>query len=64
MLDSEGHKCDALRLVLICQLSHDLLLLQPCYKWWEIPYYWAGLKAYDLVAGTQGLTISRFTSAG
>ena len=38
--------------------------MQPCYKWWEIPYYWAGLKAYDLVAGTQGLTLSRFTSAG
>ena len=36
---------------------------QPCYKWYEIPYYWAGLKAYDLVAGTQGLTLSRFTSA-
>ena len=36
---------------------------QPCYKWWEIPYYWAGLKAYDLVAGTQGLTLSRFSSA-
>lgn len=17
---------------------------QPCYKWWEVPYYWAGLK--------------------
>lgn len=51
-------------LVLICELSHNLLPLQPCYKWWEIPYYWAGLKAYDLVAGTQGLSISRFTSAG
>ena len=51
-------------LVLICELFHNLLPLQPCYKWWEIPYYWAGLKAYDLVAGTQGLSISRFTSAG
>ena len=18
--------------------------MQPCYKWWEIPYYWLGLK--------------------
>lgn len=27
-----------------------------------MPYYWAGLKAYDLVAGTQGLTISRYTT--
>ncbi len=35
---------------------------QPCYKWWEVPYYWAGLKAYDLVAGTQGLTMSRYVS--
>jgi glycerol-3-phosphate dehydrogenase len=38
--------------------------LQPCYKWWEVPYYWAGLKAYDLVAGTQGLTMSRYVSPG
>ena len=36
--------------------------MQPCYKWWEVPYYWAGLKAYDLVAGTQGLTLSRYTT--
>lgn len=36
--------------------------VQPCYKWWEVPYYWAGLKAYDLVAGTQGLTMSRYVS--
>ena len=28
-----------------------------------MPYFWAGLKAYDLVAGTQGLTMSRFISA-
>ena len=27
-----------------------------------MPYYWAGLKAYDLVAGTQGLTLSRYTT--
>ena len=24
--------------------------LQPCYQWWEVPYYWLGLKMYDLVA--------------
>ena len=35
---------------------------QPCYRWWEVPYYWAGLKAYDLVAGTQGLTLSRYVT--
>jgi hypothetical protein len=38
--------------------------VQPCYKWWEVPYYWAGLKAYDLVAGTQGLTLSRYATPG
>ncbi|KAK9849952.1 hypothetical protein WJX84_010898 [Apatococcus fuscideae] len=44
-------------------LAHPLPIMTPCYKWWEIPYYWAGLKAYDLVAGSQGLTISRFSTA-
>ncbi|CAL8470362.1 g9904 [Coccomyxa elongata] len=44
-------------------LSSALPIMTPCYKWWEVPYYWAGLKAYDLVAGTQGLTLSRFTTA-
>ncbi|CAL5218513.1 g200 [Coccomyxa viridis] len=52
MLENAPHLCTALP------------IMTPCYKWWEIPYYWAGLKAYDLVAGTQGLTLSRFTSAG
>ena len=28
-----------------------------------MPYYWAGLKAYDLLAGTSGLSWSRFISA-
>ncbi|BDA44400.1 Glycerol-3-phosphate dehydrogenase, mitochondrial [Coccomyxa sp. Obi] len=44
-------------------LSSALPIMTPCYKWYEVPYYWAGLKAYDLVAGTQGLTLSRFTTA-
>jgi glycerol-3-phosphate dehydrogenase len=40
-----------------------LPIITPCYKFWEIPYYWAGLKAYDLVAGTQALFWSSFMSA-
>eukprot|EP01134_Creolimax_fragrantissima_P007305 CFRG7305T1 len=36
-------------------LAAPLAIITPCYKWWEVPYYWAGLKAYDFVAGTQGL---------
>jgi hypothetical protein len=37
--------------------------MQPCYTWWEVPYYWAGLKAYDLVANFSNLSMSRFLSA-
>lgn len=32
-------------------LTATLPILMPCYKWWEVPFYWAGLKAYDLIAG-------------
>ena len=28
-------------------IEHECVCVgvQPCYKWWEVPYYWAGLKA-------------------
>eukprot|EP00276_Gloeochaete_wittrockiana_P003040 CAMPEP_0184660406 /NCGR_PEP_ID=MMETSP0308-20130426/33776_1 /TAXON_ID=38269 /ORGANISM="Gloeochaete witrockiana, Strain SAG 46.84" /LENGTH=569 /DNA_ID=CAMNT_0027100967 /DNA_START=15 /DNA_END=1721 /DNA_ORIENTATION=- len=32
--------------------AHGMPIMVPCYKWWELPYYWAGVKAYDLVAGS------------
>ncbi|GJP45638.1 hypothetical protein CLOM_g5001 [Closterium sp. NIES-68] len=44
-------------------LAWPLPILMPCYDWWEVPYYWAGLKAYDLVAGTSMLQLSRLVSA-
>ncbi|RXM91365.1 Glycerol-3-phosphate dehydrogenase, mitochondrial [Acipenser ruthenus] len=28
------------------------------YRWWQLPYYWAGIKMYDLVAGGQCLKSS------
>ncbi len=28
--------------------------LFPC-RWWQLPYFWAGIKMYDLVAGRQML---------
>jgi hypothetical protein len=31
-------------------LTSSLPILMPCYKWLEVPFYWAGLKAYDVVA--------------
>ncbi len=34
----------------------------PVYKWWQVPYYWAGIKAYDLVAGRKNLKSSYYLS--
>lgn len=33
---------------------------QPCYRWWEPPYFWAGLRMYDLIAGKEGLEWCRY----
>lgn len=32
-------------------LSYPLPIMLPVYKWYLLPYYWAGIKMYDLVAG-------------
>lgn len=39
-------------------LSAPLPIMLPVYKWWQLPYYWVGIKAYDLVAGSQCLKSS------
>lgn len=28
------------------------------FRWWQLPYYWVGIKLYDLVAGSQCLKSS------
>lgn len=43
-------------------LSHAMPILLPIYKWYLVPYFWAGSKAYDLIAGTQGVSSSYFMS--
>jgi len=43
-------------------LTNPLPIMTPCYKLWELPYYWAGLKAYDLLAGSSSLHSSYFLS--
>lgn len=48
LLDNASHLCSVLPIV------------TPCYKWWEVPYYWLGLKAYDAVAGRQALLWSKY----
>ncbi|XP_053326450.1 glycerol-3-phosphate dehydrogenase, mitochondrial isoform X2 [Spea bombifrons] len=39
-------------------LSAPLPIMLPVYRWWQLPYYWVGIKAYDLVAGSQCLKSS------
>ncbi len=44
-------------------IVRDLPFIVPQYKWWEGPFYGAGLKAYDLLAGRLNLAPSRMLSA-
>ncbi|KAI5277820.1 mitochondrial glycerol-3-phosphate dehydrogenase [Ascosphaera acerosa] len=32
----------------------------PVQKWWQVPYFWAGTKFYDLLAGSEGIESSYF----
>ncbi|KAK9451537.1 FAD dependent oxidoreductase-domain-containing protein [Limtongia smithiae] len=41
-------------------LSFALPIMVPVYTWWQIPYYWAGTKAYDLLAGRENMASSFF----
>ncbi|KAL2803328.1 FAD dependent oxidoreductase-domain-containing protein [Aspergillus granulosus] len=41
-------------------LSSWLPIMVPVQKWWQIPYFWAGTKAYDWLAGSEGIESSYF----
>lgn len=43
-------------------LCHALPCMTPCFDWFEVVYYWMGLKFYDLVAGRRLLHLSRYYS--
>ncbi|GLT66797.1 hypothetical protein SLA2020_391460 [Shorea laevis] len=43
-------------------LCHALPCMTPCFDWFEVIYYWVGLKMYDMVAGSQLLHFSRYYS--
>ncbi|KAL3854156.1 hypothetical protein ACJMK2_013434 [Sinanodonta woodiana] len=43
-------------------LAYPFPIMLPVYKWWQIPYYWAGIKMYDLVSGRQILNPSYYLS--
>ena len=52
---------------ILCQnaphLVHHLAFVVPVYTWWHGPYYGIGLKLYDRLAGTLGLSPSSVLSA-
>ncbi len=41
-------------------LAQPLPFIMPSYKWWETPFYGAGLKLYDALAGKAGLGKTEF----
>ncbi|KAK9510688.1 hypothetical protein O3M35_005424 [Rhynocoris fuscipes] len=43
-------------------LTQPLPIMLPVYRWWQVPYYWVGIKAYDLVAGFKAVKASYFLS--
>lgn len=43
-------------------LVRSLAFVIPVYQWWEVPFYGAGMKVYDRLAGRLGLRPSRILS--
>ena len=41
-------------------LSFELPIMIPIYKWWQAPYFWAGTKMYDFLAGSENMSSSYF----
>ncbi|KAL1957905.1 hypothetical protein VTO42DRAFT_5470 [Malbranchea cinnamomea] len=41
-------------------LSLWLPIMVPVQKWWQTPYFWAGTKLYDFLAGSEGIESSYF----
>ncbi|KAG6602300.1 Glycerol-3-phosphate dehydrogenase SDP6, mitochondrial, partial [Cucurbita argyrosperma subsp. sororia] len=44
-------------------LCHVLPCMTPCFDWFEVVYYWIGLKMHDFVSGPCLLHLSRYYSA-
>lgn len=41
-------------------LSYPFPIMLPVYQWWKVPYFWVGIKAYDIVAGDKTLSSSYY----
>ncbi|POV94997.1 hypothetical protein PSHT_15898 [Puccinia striiformis] len=45
-------------------LSLHLPIMLPVYKWWQVPYFYAGCKMYDLLAGSENMETSYLVGKG
>ncbi|KAF8157831.1 FAD dependent oxidoreductase-domain-containing protein [Crassisporium funariophilum] len=45
-------------------LSAMLPIMLPIYKYWQVPYYWAGCKMYDVLAGKENMESSYLMTKG
>ncbi len=61
-LVKEGLKERARLLKNAPHLCSKLTLVTPLYKWWEVPYMFAGLTLYDLISGKRALGRSSVVS--
>jgi len=43
-------------------LSNRLALVTPLYRWWQVPYVYAGLKLYDFLSGRRSIGASKLLS--
>lgn len=50
--------CQATMVSSIILLAKFFFLL----RWWQVPYYWFGIKMYDLVAGDRNVKSSYYLS--
>lgn len=54
--------CQFTSKVINCFLLNTVKLMFALVRWWQVPYYWAGIKAYDLVSGDECLKSSYYLS--
>ena len=62
MLVKEALHERAIFLHIAPHLSHQLPIMLPIYKWWQVPYFWIGSKIYDFLSGKERLESSYFLS--
>ena len=51
-----------MQVAFVCWYLNSFLSILCLVRWWQLPYYWAGIKMYDIVAGRQVLRPSYLLS--